>query len=126
MRKQIRLQKQSLQPFSPGIYIALEIAKLSSSDESKMAEENRNNGNSQQQVVQPPVGLRLRDIQHPVIAASSHYIRLSEEARNYELKTLYFSILPAFHGVANEGSTLLHKRILFCGPNFPFEWSTRR
>ena len=67
-------------------------------DDKEMTKENRNNGNNQQQVVQPPTGLRLRDIERPVIAASSHCIRLSDGARNYELKTIHFRMLPAFHG----------------------------
>ena len=52
--------------------------------------------------MQPPARLCLWDIQHFVITAFSHCIKLSGEARNYEFKTVHFNMLPAFHGLANE------------------------
>ena len=39
----------------------------------------------------------LRAIQRPTIGSSPICIRLSESARNYELKTLHFNMLPSFH-----------------------------
>nr|XP_027064499.1 uncharacterized protein LOC113690699 [Coffea arabica] len=47
LRKQTRLQKQTLQPSSPGFHITLEIAESGNSGDEEMAEENRNNGNNQ-------------------------------------------------------------------------------
>ena len=49
--EQTCLQKQALQLYSLGFHIALEIVESGSPNESEMAEENRNNGNNQQQVV---------------------------------------------------------------------------
>ena len=95
------LTKTTFATIFTGFHIALQIVELDSSNEFEMPDEIRNNGNNQQQVVQPLVGLRLKDIQRPVIAASLHRIRLREGARNYEFKTVKFSMLPAFHGLTN-------------------------
>ena len=44
----------------------------------------------------------LRDIQRPVISASPSCIVLSAAARNYDLKTLQFNMIPHFHGLPSE------------------------
>ncbi|XP_050229333.1 uncharacterized protein LOC126678479 [Mercurialis annua] len=55
-------------------------------------------------LVNPNQEQRLRDIQRPTVTANPSCIRLSEAARNYELKTFHLNMLPQFNGTATEDS----------------------
>ena len=54
----------------------------------------------------------LRDIQRPVISASPSCIVLSAAARNYDLKTLQFNMIPHFHGLPSEDALAFYEGIL--------------
>ncbi|XP_055960526.1 uncharacterized protein LOC126667263 [Mercurialis annua] len=56
------------------------------------------------ELANPNQAQRLRDIQRPTVTANPSCIRLSEAARNYELKTFHLNMLPQFNGTATEDS----------------------
>ena len=47
------------------------------------------------------VRVELREFARPMVASGS-CIRLGEAARNYELKEMYYNMLPSFFGLPNE------------------------
>jgi len=48
------------------------------------------------------VRVELREFARPMVGASGSCIRLGEAARNYELKGMYYNMLPSFFGLPNE------------------------
>ena len=63
----------------------------------------RENLAEQREVAQPqPIRMRLRDIQMPIVTANPSCIRLSDAARNYELKSMHLNTLPQFNGLTAE------------------------
>jgi len=44
----------------------------------------------------------MRELARPVVTSSNSCLVLSDAARNYELKGIYYNMLPSFHGLANE------------------------
>ena len=48
------------------------------------------------------VRVELREFARPIVGASGSCIRLAEAARNYELKGMYYNMLPSFYGLPNE------------------------
>ena len=73
---------------------------------------------------QPPLAaprVNLRAIQRPVIGASPLCIRLSDAARNYELKTLHYNILPSFHCLLHEDSLSFIREFFSTVQTFPLQ-----
>ena len=52
--------------------------------------------------IEEEVRVELREFARPMVGASGSCIRLGEAARNYELKGMYYNMLPAFFGLPNE------------------------
>ena len=48
------------------------------------------------------VRVELREFALPMVGESGSCIRLAEAARNYELKGMYYNMLPSFYGLPNE------------------------
>ena len=63
--------------------------------------------------------MSLRDIQRPVIGASPSCIRLTPAARNYELKSIHFNMLPSFHGLPSEDPLTFLKEFYTTIQTFP-------
>ena len=63
----------------------------------------------------------LRAIQRPTIGSSPLCIRLSESARNYELKTLHFNMLPSFHGLPSEDPLSFIREFFSTIQTFPLQ-----
>ena len=73
---------------------------------------------------QPPLAaprVNLRAIQRPVIGASPLCIRLSDAARNYELKTLHYNMLPSFHGLPHEDPLSFIREFFSTVQTFPLQ-----
>ena len=52
--------------------------------------------------IEEEVRVELREFARSMVGASGSCIRLGEAARNYELKGMYYNMLPAFFGLPNE------------------------
>ena len=48
------------------------------------------------------VRVELREFARPLVGASGSCIRLGEAAKNYELKGMYYNMLPSFYGMPTE------------------------
>ncbi|XP_050229274.1 uncharacterized protein LOC126678418 [Mercurialis annua] len=70
-------------------------------------------------VVNAPVAHRLRDIQRPVVVNNPSCIRITDEARNYELKTIDLNMLPQFNGTAVDDPLAFIKEFYSVVETFP-------
>ena len=61
----------------------------------------------------------LRDIQRPIISASPSCIVLSAAARNYDLKTLQFNMIPHFHALPSEDALAFMREFCSVIATFP-------
>ena len=68
--------------------------------------------------------MNIREIQRPVIGTSLSCIRLSQVARNYELKSIHFSMLPTFHGLQSEDALTFLKEFYTTIQTFPLHGLT--
>ena len=73
---------------------------------------------------QMPMRVALRDIQRLVIGASPSCIRLSDGARNYELKAIHFGMLPSFHGLPLEDALKFLREFYTTIQTFPLHGLT--
>ncbi|XP_050210128.1 uncharacterized protein LOC126660605 [Mercurialis annua] len=70
-------------------------------------------------VVNAPAAHRLRDIQRPVVVNNPSCIRISDEAQNYEIKTIHLNMLPQFNGTAVDDPLSFIKEFYSVVETFP-------
>ena len=86
----------------------------------------RENNPAPREIVEPPMQTRpkLRDIQMPVIAVNPSCIRLSDGARNYELKSIHLTMLPQFTGLTAEDALSFIREFYSTVQTFPLQGLT--
>ncbi|XP_050213909.1 uncharacterized protein LOC126665222 [Mercurialis annua] len=71
------------------------------------------------QVINAPAAHRLRDIQRPVVVNNPSCIRITDEAHNYELKTIHLNMLPQFNGTTLDDPLAFIKEFYSVVETFP-------
>ena len=83
----------------------------------------RENIPAPREIAEPPQQAtpKLRDIQMPVIAVNPSCIRLSDRARNYEVKSIHLTMLPQFNGLTAEDALSFIREFYSTVQTFPLQ-----